>query len=138
LQGSGTEHARIDELEWIRENASMPPEDRDRAVDDMIGLVMAVDGIVRAQAAADVDYFLKVAGAAFFEENIARLHAGVLAAHRWQYILSGAGERRIQKVLRSMTTDDQLRRIEAALAPLVPPADPMENATKAAKPGLPN
>ena len=84
-----SQHARIDELEWIRENESMSPEERDRAVDDMIQLVMAVDGIVRAQAAADVDYFLKVSGAAFFEENVARLHAGVLAAYRWQYILLG-------------------------------------------------
>jgi hypothetical protein len=113
-----SQHARIDELEWVRENGSISAEQRDRAVDDMIALVGAVDGIVRAQAAADVDYFLKVSGTSFFEENTARLHAGVLAAYRWQYILSGAGERRFQRVLRSMITDDQFRRIEEAIAPL--------------------
>ena len=129
-----SQHARIDELEWVRENASMSPEERDRAVDDMIELVMAVDGIVRAQAAADVDYFLKVSGAAFPEENIERLHAGVLAAYRWQYILSGAGERRFQKVLRSMTTADQLRRIEEAIAPLAAISEPVEKATNRAQP----
>jgi hypothetical protein len=77
-----------------------------------------VDGIVRAQAASDVDYFLMVSGTPLFKENIARLHAGVLAAYRWQYIFSGAGERRFQRVLRSMVTEDQFRRIEEALAPL--------------------
>lgn len=118
-----SQHARIDELEWIRENASMSPEDRDRAVDDMIQLVMAVDGIVRAQAAADVDYFLNVSGAALFEENIAVLNAGVLAAYRWQYILSGAEGQRFQKVLQSMITDDQFRRIEEAIAPLAAPIE---------------
>jgi hypothetical protein len=131
-----SQHARIDELEWIRVNALMSPEERDRAVDDMIELVMAVDGIVRAQAAADLDYFLKISGVAFFEENIARLHAGVLAAYRWQYILSGAGERRFQKVLRSLTTDDQLRRIEEAIAPLAGLAEPFEKATNRAQPIL--
>jgi len=113
-----SQHARIDELEWARVNAEMSPEERDRAVDDMIELVGAVDGIVRAQAEADVDYFLQSSGTAFFEENIERLREGVLAAYRWQYILSGVEIRRFQKVLRSLTTGEQIRRIEAAIAPL--------------------
>jgi len=84
----------------------------------MIELVAAVDGIVRAQAEADVDYFLKVSGAAFFEENIARLREETLSAYRWQYILSGAAESRFQRVLRSMITAGQFERIEKALAPI--------------------
>jgi hypothetical protein len=79
-----SQHARIDELEWVRENASMSAEQRDRGVNEMIELVGAVDGILQVQAAADVEYFLKVSGTAFFEENIARLQAGTLAAYRWQ------------------------------------------------------
>jgi len=117
-----SQHARIDELEWVRENAAISAGERDSAVNDMIELVAAVDGIVSAQAAADIDYFLKVSGAAFFEENIARLRAETLAAYRWQYILSGADEPRFQKVLRSMITKDQLDRIEKALAPIAAPA----------------
>jgi hypothetical protein len=120
-----SQHARIDELEWVRENASLSPEERDRAVDDMIELVGAVDSILRVQAAADVEYFQKVSGTAFFEENIERLNAGTLAAYRWQYILSGAGEQRFQKVLRAMVTDDQLGRIEKAIAPLMEPVEEM-------------
>jgi len=127
------QHARLDELEWIRENGSMSPEERDRAVDDMIELVKAVDGILRVQAAADVDYFLTVGGTAFFEENVARLHAGVLAAYRWQYIFSGAGERRFQRVLRSMITEDQFRRIEEALAPLAAVSERIEMAANQAQ-----
>ena len=117
-----SQHARIDELEWVRVNASLSPEERDRAVDDMIDLVAAVDGIISAQAAADVDYFLKVSDAELAEDSGERLRAGVQAAYRWQYILSGAGERRFQKVLRSLITDDQLRRIEEAIAPIAEPA----------------
>lgn len=131
-----SQHARIDELEWIRENASMSSEQRDRAVNDMIELVGAVDGILQVQAAADVDYFLKVSGAALFEENVARLHVGVLAAYRWQYILSGAEEQRFQKVLRGMITDDQLRRIEKAIAPLAALAEPVEKASNRTQPIL--
>jgi hypothetical protein len=114
-----SQHARIDELEWVRENAGLSAEERDQAVDDMIALVEAVDGIVCAQAAADVGYFLKVKGTALSEQNVKLLHDQVLRAYRWQYILSGVEEKRFQKVLRSMITGEQIRRIEAALAPLI-------------------
>jgi hypothetical protein len=77
-----------------------------------------VDGIVRTQAAADVEYFLKV-NAPVSEQNVRLLHDRVLQAYRWQYILSGVDEPRFQKVLNAMITFDQKRRIEAALAPLM-------------------
>jgi hypothetical protein len=116
-----SQHARIDELEWVRENAGMSAEERDQAVDDMIALVGAVDGIVCAQAAADVAYFLNVRGAALSEQEAKLLHAQTLRAYRWQYILSGVEERRFQKALRAMITGEQIHRIEAALAPLTAP-----------------
>jgi len=114
-----SQHARIDELEWVRENATLSAEERNQAVDDMIALVGAVDGIVRAQAAADVAYFFNVKGSPLSEQKAQRMHDQVLRAYRWQYILSGAEERRFQKVLSAMITGEQMRRIEAALAPLM-------------------
>ena len=119
-----SQHARIDELEWVREDANLSAEERNQAVDDMIALVGAVDGIVCAQAAADADYFLKVKGAALSEREAQRLRDQLLRAYRWQYILSGVEERRFQKVLSSMITGEQMRRIETALAPLTAPASP--------------
>lgn len=119
-----SQHARIDELEWVRENAGLSAYERDRAVDDMIALVGAVDGIVCAQAAADVAYFLKAKGATLSEQNSKRLRDQVLRAYRWQYILSGVEDKRFQKVLRSMITEEQMRRIEAALAPLIATTQP--------------
>ena len=114
-----SQHARIDELEWVRENAGLAAEERNQAVNDMIALVGAVDGIVCAQAAADVGYFLNAKGAALSEQNVKLLHDHVRRAYRWQYILSGVEEKRFQKVLSTMVTGEQKRRIEAALAPLI-------------------
>jgi len=39
------QHAILDELEWAREDAKLFPEERNRAVDDLIELVGAVDGL---------------------------------------------------------------------------------------------
>jgi hypothetical protein len=119
-----SQHARIDELEWVRENAGLTAEERDQAVDDMIALVGAVDTIVCAQAAADIGYFLNAKGAALSEQNLKLLRDQVRRAYRWQYILSGIEERRFQKALSVMINREQMRRIEAALAPLTASAGP--------------
>src|SRR5215469_9037615 len=59
-----SQHAILDELEWVRHDATLAPEQRDRAVDDLIELVAAVDGILRAQAASDAGYFAAACGRA--------------------------------------------------------------------------
>jgi uncharacterized OsmC-like protein len=48
-----SQHAILDELEWLRHDAELTPEERDRAVDQFIELVVAVDGILQAQARSD-------------------------------------------------------------------------------------
>src|SRR6266480_3614822 len=52
-----SQHAILDELEWVRVDAALTAEQRDRAVDELIELVAAVDGILQTQAKADAIYF---------------------------------------------------------------------------------
>jgi hypothetical protein len=113
------QHAIIDELEWRREHAKLSPQQRDRAVTDLIELVMAVDGLLQMQARADADYFIKVCGRSLASEESVRVRAGLLAAYRWQYIVSGVQEPRFQKILGSMITEGQFTRIGSALAPIM-------------------
>jgi hypothetical protein len=113
------QHAVLDELEWVRADGKLSAADRDRAVDDFIALVGAVDGMLQAQAAADVTYFLQIAGGRFTTAEVERLHAGVLRAYRWQYILSGAQHPRFGEILGSLITVAQGQRITQALAPLM-------------------
>ena len=113
-----TTHAIMDELEWPREDTKLTPEQRDRAIDEVIELVAAVDGILQAQCAADVDYFLKICKGSFTEEEIERIKCGVLKAYRWQYIFSGVEHPRFQKLFVDLTTEDQRQKINTALASL--------------------
>ena len=53
-----SQHAILDELEWVREDAKLTAKERDKAVDDLIGLVGAVDGILQAQAKSDSGCFI--------------------------------------------------------------------------------
>ena len=114
-----SQHAILDELEWRRENANLSTAERDLAVDDLIALVGAVDGLLQIQAGADTDYFLKVCGRSLTERQQAQLRAGVLKAYRWQYIVSGVEDPRFMAILGDMITPEQGKRIAAALAPIV-------------------
>ena len=114
-----SQHAILDELEWRRENANLSALERDRAVDDLIELVGAVDGLLQLQAAGDVDYFLRNCGRSFTGRETERLRAGVLKAYRWQYIVSGVQDPRFMGILGDMITPEQGERIGAALAPII-------------------
>jgi hypothetical protein len=113
------QHVMLDEMEWTAEHAKLSDAERDGAVDDLIGLVGAVDGILQAQAAADVEYFLAIAGREFSAAQREALSAGVLGAYRWQYIISGVQHIHFGRLLTSMTTAAQMARIQQALAPIM-------------------
>jgi hypothetical protein len=113
-----SQHAIVDELEWVREDAKLTADQRDAAVDDLIALVGGVDGILQAQAKSDTAYFLDVAGMASDGVRAVQVHNAVLKAYRWQYIVSGVMEPRFQKILQGLISPAQMTRIVTALAPL--------------------
>jgi hypothetical protein len=113
-----SQHAILDELEWVRHDAGLVAEQRDNAVDEFIELVAAVDGILQSQAKADSTYFAAKCGRAVDEAEARAIEAAFLKAYRWQYIHSGAQHPHFGKVLSSLITEDQGKRIHAALATL--------------------
>ena len=114
-----SQHAIVDEMEWIAEDRRIDAAQRDRAVDELIGLVGAVDGIVQMQAKADADYFVQSAARVFDADQAQAIHRAMLEAYRWQYIVSGVQDARYLEVLASMIDAQQGARINAALAPIV-------------------
>lgn len=111
-----SQHAIMDELEWLREDARIDAAERDAAIDDMTALVTGMDEIVQAQASADAAYFVQVTGR---HEHAAQIAETVLKAYRWTYIVTGALEPRFGKLLTDMVTETQMARIQAAMAPLM-------------------
>jgi len=114
-----SQHAILDELEWKREDAKLAADARDAAVDDLIALAGAIDGMLQAQAAADTHYFVEICGRPITATEVERVRAVVLSAYRWQYIVSGVGEPRFAELLNGLITPAQGERIGAALAPIL-------------------
>jgi hypothetical protein len=113
-----SQHAILDELEWRREDARLSEIEREQAVDDLIALVAAVDGILQVQSKADADYFTHYCRTQMNPERMSILRSGLLCAYRWQYIFSGVEIQRFRELLGSLVTSRQMERIGAALATL--------------------
>jgi hypothetical protein len=120
------QHAILDELEWQRENAQLNVAERDAAVDDLIALVAAVDGILQVQSAADAEYFIKACGRTLKAAEEHALRTGLLRAYRWQYIASGTKNERFMSILGAMLTPAQMQRVVNALAPILDDAGALQ------------
>src|SRR3954452_18457579 len=108
-----SQHAILDELEWVRHDAGLTAAQRDAAVGEFIELVAAVDGILQAQAKADATYFTTTCGRALDEAEARAIEAALLKAYRWQSIHSGAQPPHFGKVLSSLITEKQGERIQS-------------------------
>jgi hypothetical protein len=114
-----SQHAIMDELEWVREDKKLSSAERDQAVNELIELVAAVDGILQAQSRQDTRYFIANCGRAFSVEEVATIEQVMLQAYRWQYIISGVQDPRFSKVLGSLITEEQGERISEALTGII-------------------
>jgi len=89
------------------------------AIEDLIALVGAVDGILRAQSAADAAYFVERAGPTFTTGEAARIQETLLRAYRYQYIGSGMERTRFPAILGGLISASQFEYVLAALAALL-------------------
>ena len=113
-----SQHAIMDELEWVREDMKLSVSERDQAVNELIELVVAVDGILQAQAKHDAEYFAHHCGRSIGTDELTTIHDTLLKAYRWQYILSGVQVPRFGQALFGMITPAQSERITTALQTL--------------------
>ncbi|MGH7388107.1 MAG: diiron oxygenase [Candidatus Rokuibacteriota bacterium] len=110
-----SQHARMDHLETLRAFASMSEADKDRAVDDLIGLVGAVDGLLQQQSAYDVENFGRYLGRALGKTEEREVYASVLSAKRYTFIESGVTHPNFQELFGMVTTPEQQQRVQKAL-----------------------
>jgi hypothetical protein len=114
-----SQHAVLDELEWRRVDATLSAAERMKAVDDLLALVGAVDGILQQQAAADAIYCAKHLKRRLSALELASMQVTFLRAYRYQYIGSGIQQTRFPEILFGLVGDAEATRIKAALGPLL-------------------
>jgi len=114
-----SQHATLDELEWQRIHATCSEDEVAQGVDDLIDLVVALDGILQSQAHADTHYFLENCEASLEQEEKDTINNTILRAYRWQYIVSGVQVERFQSALAGKLSTVQMEKVLSALQPLI-------------------
>jgi hypothetical protein len=117
-----SQHARMDHLETLRAYAGPGQENTDAAIDDLIALVGAVDGLLQTQAGLDVDNFERYLGRPLRATRRGEVHAAVLAAKRYTFIESGVTHPTFQELFQQVATPVQQARVQSALGPVLAPA----------------
>lgn len=113
-----SQHAKLDHLETLRAFAAMDAAQRDRAIDELIELVTAVDGLLQRQVEHDVANLSRRLGRAFDDEQAREIRDAVLRAKRWVFLHSGVTHPRFQELLLEVSTEAQRNRVGAALTRL--------------------
>jgi hypothetical protein len=117
-----SQHARMDHLETLRTFRHLSEREREHAVDDLIELVGAVDGLLRTQARLDVLNFQNCLWRKLGEGEQQEIYAGVLAAKRYAFIESGVTHPHFQELFTLVTTPAQQARVHTALETMLVPA----------------
>ena len=113
------QHARMDHLETLRAFRAMSVAERDRAIDDLIELLSAMDGLLQTQAQLDVDNLQACLWRRLSQAEQQQIRLGVLAAKRFTFIESGVTHPNFRDLLGLVATPAQQQRLRDAVGGLV-------------------
>jgi hypothetical protein len=117
-----SQHARLDHLETLRAFKNIDDHQRQVAVEDLIELVGAVDGLLQQQTGMDVDNFERYLGRTLTGEQRKEVYARVLDAKRYTFIESGVTHPNFVELFGAVTTPGQQAQVQKALAGVLQPA----------------
>jgi len=113
------QHAQLDHLEAVRLFKELSQAGRDEAIEDLIWLLAAVDGLLQRQAGHDLANLGKYLGRTFTEEERREVLAQVLKAKRHCFIESGWAHPNFQELFQTVTTPDQQASVGQAVGLLL-------------------
>jgi para-aminobenzoate N-oxygenase AurF len=117
-----SQHARMDHLETLRAFRGMTEPEKDHAIDDLIALVGAVDGLLQTQAQLDLESLQRLLGRTLAEGEQREALASVLAAKRYTFIETGVTHPNFQELFGLVTTPAQQQKVQEALGRVLSPA----------------
>jgi hypothetical protein len=117
-----SQHARMDHLETLRAFTGIAEEDRQAAIEDLIELVGALDGLLQQQAGFDVDNLERYLDRSLSASVRREVYARVLDAKRYTFIESGVTHPNFQELFGAVTTPAQQEKVQKALAGILQPA----------------
>ncbi len=113
------QHANLDHLEILKVFGAMDAAEKDEAIDDLLGLVVAVDGLLQAQVGMDIQNLAQYTGRTFSESETEEISKSVLKAKRYAFIESGVTHKNFLETFTQVTTPAQQEKVQTALGALL-------------------
>ena len=96
-------HARLDTLLIDEVAADLTPEQRERAVDELLELGGAVDGLLAQQLELDIEALARSAGRSFSDAEKREIRREQQRAYRWTFLVSGLEHPKFAQIVRELT-----------------------------------
>jgi P-aminobenzoate N-oxygenase AurF len=109
-------HARLDSLLIDEVASELGPEEREAAVDGLLELGNAVDGLLAQQVELDIDALQIATGRTFSEPERAEIRTHQQRAYRWTFLVSGLEHPHFVRIVEQLTTGGAEKLAQAATA----------------------
>jgi hypothetical protein len=109
-------HARMDSLLIDEVARDLGPEDRETAVDGLLELGGAVDGLLAQQVELDIDALQVATGRSFTEAERNEIRTHQQRAYRWTFLVSGLQHPNFVRIVEQLTAGGAEKLAQAATA----------------------
>lgn len=111
-------HARLDSMLIDEVAAELSAEERERAIDELLELGGAVDGLLAQQVELDIEALALGTARSFTDMETSEIRGAQQRAYRWTFLVSGLEHPKFTKIVAELTTagSDKLTVAAASLA----------------------
>jgi hypothetical protein len=109
-------HARLDTLLIEEVAADLTADQREQAIDELLELGGAVDGLLAQQVELDIDALVMAAGRTFTDAERDEIRTQQQRAYRWTFLVSGLEHPNFVTIVEQVTTDGAAKLAAAAIA----------------------
>jgi hypothetical protein len=114
-----SQHARMDDAETRREFNRLTDAEKNQAIDDLIELVVAVDGLMQKQTSFDIENLMRYTNRTFTAAESKEIYDAVLRAKRYTFIESGVTHPSFVELFMAVTTSEQQQKVQNSLKSLL-------------------
>ncbi len=106
-------HAKLDSLMIDEVTNDVAADEREKAVDELLELGMAIDGLLAQQIELDIEALARATGRSFSDEEKDEIRALQRRAYRWTFLVSGLEHPNFVRIVDELT-DSGTDKIAAA------------------------
>jgi hypothetical protein len=109
-------HARLDSMLIDEVAGDLSAEERERAVDELLELGGAVDGLLAQQVELDIEALARRTGRSFTDEETSEIRDAQQRGYRWTFLVSGLEHPNFTRIVEQLTDTGAAKLANAAEA----------------------